>query len=211
MKKCDISIGARSETVLLNYVHDIEPYYHWITDYQASEDEQSPFYGKSYDEFKYHNKVYNYFIHPQWDEFGSSTLYTKILFADYDESFAILEFIGEWNDCIHNDVMHLKRNVIDDLIEKGVTKYVLIVENVMNFHSDDDDYYAEWYEEIIEQSGFICLVNPHPHVKTEMRQAYLDRYLQMSDGFDDFSWRKFKPHNLIHQVELKIQNKTQLL
>ena len=44
--------------------------------------------------------------------------YLKVLYADYDKNFIVLEFIGEWNDCIYNDVMQLKRNVIDLLIGK---------------------------------------------------------------------------------------------
>ena len=97
-------------------MHDIEPYYHWRDWYIASEDERSPFFGRQYSEFEYTNKIYNYYIHPQWDDFGSSTLYIKLLFADYDEGFAILELIGEWNDCISNDVMYLKREVADNMI-----------------------------------------------------------------------------------------------
>jgi len=56
-------------------MHDIEPYYKWREYYVASEDEQSPFYGRTYDEFKFTKKIYNYFIHPQWDYIGSQTLY----------------------------------------------------------------------------------------------------------------------------------------
>ena len=66
-------------------MHALEPYYAWRNHYVASQDPQSPFYDRVYNEFAYHLKVYNHFIHPQWDEFGSQTLYTKILYADYDE------------------------------------------------------------------------------------------------------------------------------
>ena len=94
-------------------MHALEPYYAWRNHYVASQDPQSPFYDRVYNEFAYHLKVYNHFIHPQWDEFGSQTLYTKVLYADYDEGYAILEFIGEWNDCLFNDIMLLKREVIE--------------------------------------------------------------------------------------------------
>ena len=86
-------------------MHDIEPYHRWQDQYEASKDKKSPFYGRKNDEFHYTHKVYNYFIHPQWDFFGSSTLYLKVIFVDYDASFAIMEFIGEWNDALHNDIM----------------------------------------------------------------------------------------------------------
>ena len=56
---------------------------------------------------------------PLWDEFGSSTLYMKILMADYQEGYAIIELIGEWNDAIENDIMILKRDVIDNFPKTG--------------------------------------------------------------------------------------------
>ncbi len=52
--------------------------------------------------------IYNYYIHPQWDDFGSRTLYLKVLLADYDEQYVIIELFGEWNDAIENDIMNLK-------------------------------------------------------------------------------------------------------
>jgi len=73
--------------------------------YTAEEDEKSPFFGRTYSEFEYSQSVYNYYIHPQWDEFGSKTLYLKVLYADYAENFAIIELIGEWNDAVENDIM----------------------------------------------------------------------------------------------------------
>ena len=86
-------------------MQDIEPFFNWRELYIASEDERSPFYEREYSEFVYTNTIYNFYIHPQWDEFGSNTLYMKVLFADYEQHFAVIEFIGEWNDCLHNDIM----------------------------------------------------------------------------------------------------------
>jgi hypothetical protein len=31
---------------------------------------------------------------------GSETLYLKILYADYEAGYVVIEFIGEWNDAI---------------------------------------------------------------------------------------------------------------
>src|SRR5678810_1387575 len=81
-------------------MHDIEPYYNWRHIYVSEEDQRSPFYGREYSEFVFSQTVYNYYIHPQWDEFGSSTLYIKVLMADYTSGYAIIEMIGEWNDCL---------------------------------------------------------------------------------------------------------------
>src|SRR5690606_36466343 len=107
-------------------------------------------------------KIYNYLIHPQWDSMGSNTLFLKILFVDYDEGYAILEFIGEWNDAIENDIMTLKRDLIDEMIAMDINKYIFIGENVLNFHASDDCYYEEFVEDL--DDGWVALVNFHQHV-----------------------------------------------
>ena len=102
-------------------MHEIEPYFNWRDYYIAAEDKLSPFYGRQYSEFEFTHKIYNYYIHPQWDFFGSSTLYCKILYADYEKQFAVIEFIGEWNDAVHNDITGVEeRTVADPLAEPGV-------------------------------------------------------------------------------------------
>jgi len=177
-------------------MHDIEPHFKWRDDYVASEDENSPFFGRQYDEFRYTNKIYNYFIHPQWDYFGSSTLYGKLLYTDYDEGFAILELIGEWNDCVHNDIMYLKREVVDHLLEHHINKYIIICENVLNYHGDDDAYYEEWYDDIKEEGGWVCLLNTLFHVSEEMKETKLQYYTHFGDQFNDINWRPQKPKSL---------------
>jgi len=114
-------------------VHTIEPFYNWRDFYIASEDNESPFFGRLYNEFGFDHQIYNYLIHPQWDNIESSTLYLKILFVDYLEGAAIIELIGEWNDVIDNDIMLLKRQVIDQMLahsiyrmkEDGLPPYIL--------------------------------------------------------------------------------------
>jgi hypothetical protein len=182
-------------------MHDIEPYFNWRDDYAAEEDERSPFYERTYDEFFFTNKVYNYFIHPQWDEFGSATLYLKVLYVDYDDGYAILELIGEWNDCLHNDIMYLKREVLEPMIEEGVFRFVLICENVLNFHGSDDCYYEEWYEEIRDEEGWICFVNTLQHVEEEMRLTRLHPYIHFGSPFDQINWRPQKPRLLFQMIE----------
>ncbi|HOS48864.1 MAG TPA: hypothetical protein PLG57_09520, partial [Bacteroidia bacterium] len=138
-------------------MQDIEPYYSWRHMYISAEDELSPFFGREYSEFEYSNTVYNYYIHPQWDDFGSTTLYMKVIFADYDQQYAIIEFIGEWNDAINNDIMMLKRDIIDEMIAQGIRYFILVGENVLNFHASDDCYYQEWFDDI--EDGWIAAVN----------------------------------------------------
>ena len=139
-------------------MHDIEPFFNWRHIYIAEEDKRSPFFGRTYSEFEFSQTVYNYFIHPQWDEFGSRTLYLKIIYVDYELHFAIIEMIGEWNDAIENDIMELKREIIDLLEKEGIYKYILITENVLNFHSSDKEYYQEWFEEVSEDFGLDTLI-----------------------------------------------------
>jgi hypothetical protein len=177
-------------------MHDIEPYFRWQEDYKSSEDERSPFYGQQYSEFTFSKKIYNYFIHPQWDEMGSKTLYLKILFVDYSQGFAVIELIGEWNDCLYNDVMYLKRNIVDHLSSNGINKFVLLADNVLNYHADDDCYYEEWFEDVSEKGGWVCMLNLHTHVEEEMRSIHLHHYINFGNEFNDVVWQKLKPEAL---------------
>lgn len=186
-------------------MQEIEPFYSWEEYYTSAEDELSPFYGKEYNEFEFTNTIYNYFIHPQWDEFGSATLYLKVIFADYDSGVAIIEFIGEWNDTLYNDIMYLKRDVIDDFIKNGITKFILIGENVLNFHGEDDDYYEEWFDDI--EDGWIAAINFRDHVEEEMIRTHLDRYMLLGPPFNNLNWRKYKPQMLAVFVENMMQKR----
>lgn len=180
-------------------MHNIEPHWAWRNEYIASEDERSPFYGRDYSEFEFTDKVYNYLIHPQWDAFGSKTLYLKILFADYESKFCIMEFIGEWNDCLYNDIMFLKRNVVEPLNNEGINKFILIGENIMNFHASDDCYYQEWYEDI--EDGWITAINFRDHVVHEFRKARLDCYINIAKPLNNLSWRTYSPNQLFILIE----------
>ena len=146
-------------------MHAIEPHFNWRNLYVASEDYRSPFFEREYSEFEYTNKVYNFLLHPQWDDFGSETLFIKIIFADYDSGFAVIEMIGEWNDCIENDIMNLKLEVFEIMIQEGIDKFIMIGENVLNFHSSDDCYYEELFDEL--EDGWMVFLNFHPHVLEE--------------------------------------------
>jgi hypothetical protein len=180
-------------------VQDIEPYYNWRHIYIASEDELSPFYEREYSEFEYTNHIYDYAIHPQWDDIGSETLFIKILIADYDEGLAIIELIGEWNDCINNDIMFLKRDIIDILLNEGINKFILIGENVLNFHASDDSYYEEWYEDLEE--GWIAFMNFREHVVKEFEKNNIDYYILCGGKLDNVAWRTYSPVQLFSTID----------
>jgi hypothetical protein len=185
-------------------MQDIEPFFRWRDYYTAEEDEHSPFFGRQYSELHYVDKIYNYYIHPQWDNIGSPTLYTKLLFVDYDEKYALIELMGEWNDCITNDIMYLKRDIADVLINKGITKFVLFCENILNFHASDDCYYEEWWDDVKEEDGWIAVVNSFDHVTNEMKKARLHYYINFGIQFNDLNWQNKSPENAFNLVQQRL-------
>lgn len=179
-------------------MHYIEPYYHWRDFYIAAEDPSSPFFNRDYSEFEFTDQIYNYLIHPQWDNMGSRTLVIKILFVEYDESYAIIEMFGEWNDAIENDIMTFKREIVEPLLEHGINKFILIGENVLNFHYSDDCYYEEWFDEV--EDGWIALINFHDHVVKEFEHIHIDSYFVMGGDLDEIEWRTFSPFQFYERV-----------
>ena len=179
-------------------MQEIEPYFNWLHLYTSEEDEFSPFYGLEYNQFEFTNTIYNYYIHPQWDEFGSHTLYLKVLMADYELNYVIIEMIGEWNDAIENDIMRLKREVIDPFIRNGIKKFILITENVLNFHSSDDCYYEEWFEDIEEENGWIISLNMPEATQHDFLKARINHYINIMDYAQ---WRTMKPELLFQRLD----------
>jgi hypothetical protein len=188
-------------------VHDIEPYYNWRGYYVASEDPYSPFYEREYSEFEFTSKIYNYYIHPQWDSFGSQTLFMKILYCHYEQGFAVIEFIGEWNDLLYNDIMFLKREVIETMMDQGVSKFILIGENVLNFHFSDDSYYEEWFEDVNDRDGWIALMNIRNHVQEDISSANIDSYFVLGGKLNEMKWRTMNPDQLFESVERHVMRR----
>lgn len=182
-------------------MHQLEPYDDWRNLYVAEEDEHSPFYEREYSEFQYTHHIYDHYIHPQWDSIGSPSLFIKLLFVDYDEGFCIIEMIGEWNDTLHNDIMVLKREIADHMIYEGISKFILIGENVLNFHASDDLYYEEWSDDVSEKNGWICLLNFRDFVLHEMSQTGIDQYFAMGGTLNQFEWRTYRPLPLYQKID----------
>lgn len=188
-------------------MESIEPYFNWRNLYIASEDPKSPFSGYQNSEVFFTDQIYNYLIHPQWDNIGSETLFVKVLYADYSDGFAVIEMMGEWNDLLHNDIMTLKRDVIEMMIGEGINKYILIAENVLNFHADldADDYYGEWQDEL--EDGWIAVLNVRDHVLSEMSKFSIDQYLVMGGKLNDISWRTRHPKQLHGKIDELVQRR----
>ncbi len=189
-------------------MHTLEPFYNWRNLYTAETDEKSPFFGREYSEFEFTNKMYNYLIHPQWDDIGTESLYIKILYADYNQQFAIIELLGEWNDCITNDIMFFKRDIIDELTHHGINKFILIGENVLNFHYSDDSYYEEWFDDI--EDGWIAFLNFRPHVLSEFNKSNIDSYILFGGNLNNFAWRTNHPNQLYISIDSLVQKRLSL-
>ncbi len=183
-------------------MQDIEPYYSWEKFYSSNKDSRSPFYKAHYNLQQYEHAIYGYYIHPLWDFIDSETLYVKILYVDYDKRSCIIELMGEWNDALHNDIMHLKRNVIDLMVSEGLSKFILIGENILNFHGSDDSYYEEWFEDVEE--GWIAAVNFREHVTSEWKKFNLDYYINYGGELDQESWRTMTPDVFFERVNAAI-------
>lgn len=179
-------------------MHSIEPYYLWRDLYVAANDPDSPFYNRQYSEFTFTNSIYNHLIHPQWDGFGSQTMFLKILFVSYEKQYCIIELIGEWNDLLYNDIMFLYRDVIESLLENGIIYFILIGENVLNFHADTNDYYEEWFSNI--DDGWIVGINFRDFVIEEFENANIDYFISFKGEFDDVAWRKLMPDQLFEKI-----------
>ncbi len=186
-------------------MHQIEPYYRWLNHYDSSNDDRSPFHGKEYNYDLYSENIYGYYIDPAWDYFGSETLYLKLLFLDYDQGYAVIELIGEWNDAINNDIMLMKRNILEHLMEEGISKFIMIGENILNFHGSDDSYYEEWFEEV--EDGWIACVNFRDFVISEMSVFQIDNYLIFGGALDTLEWRTLPPLVFCARIEILIQKR----
>ncbi|MDZ4752207.1 MAG: hypothetical protein SGI87_11360 [Flavobacteriales bacterium] len=190
-------------------MHQIEPYYNWKLLYDSSNDPYSPFFEKEYSEFEFTDSIYDHYIHPQWDNMGSSTLFIKIIYANYEDGFAVIELIGEWNDLLYNDIMTLKREIVEQMIKHGIHKFILIGENVLNFHSSDDCYYEEWSEEIADSDGWIALLNFRDYVLDDMAKANIDSYIVLGGKLNELSWRTMNPEQLYELVESQVMRRLQ--
>jgi hypothetical protein len=90
-------------------------------------------------------------------------------------------------------------------MENGIDKFILIGENVLNFHASDDSYYEEWFQDIEE--GWIVALNFQEHVRTEFTQANIDYFMIFGGELDQMIWRKLNPLQLYAQVQHTMQRR----
>jgi hypothetical protein len=193
-------------------MHTLLPFERWLLHYDSNEDDQSPFAGKEYNYDQYSENIYGYYIDPAWDSFGSETLYIKLLYVNYEIGLGVIEFIGEWNDAINNDVMNLKREIIEHMSYQGINKFMLMGENILNFHGSDDAYYEEWFNEVEDADpgrvpGWIAAVNFPTHVIEEMQKYNIDNYINMAGSLQIEKWRTLAPLKFYEFVDGLIQRR----
>ena len=97
--------------------------------------------------------------------------------------------------------MFLKRDYIEPMMAQGIHKFMLIGENVLNFHTSDEEYYAEWFDEVNDADGWIALLNFRPHVLEDLQRANIDQYFLLGGHLNALAWRTTEPENLYEKVE----------
>jgi hypothetical protein len=108
--------------------------------------------------------------------------------------------------------MHLKRNVIDQLTFEGIKKFILIGENVLNFHGSDDSYYEEWFEETQESEdesgpGWIAAVSFPEFIRQEFEKYHIDQYVNMGGTLEIDKWRTLQPRSFFELIDRLIQRR----
>jgi hypothetical protein len=84
------------------------------------------------------------------------------------------------------------------MLVHGIIKFILIGENVLNFHSSDECYYEEWYEDVEENGGWIAMLGLPQQSVYDFKRAGIDRFVELLDLND---WRPFTPMNLFNKVD----------
>jgi hypothetical protein len=184
-------------------MHELVPFNGWKNHYDLNNDVDSPFFNnQGAPENGYYHRMYDFIIHPDWDYIGCETLFAKLLFIDYSQGYAIIELLGEWNDALNNDIMEFKRRIIDALISQRIDKFLMIGDNLLNFHGYEDYYYQEWNEEI--NDGWIVFMNVRDQIVQELKNCHLTKYIWFGPSFNLTFWRTQDPLALCQRVNEKI-------
>jgi hypothetical protein len=94
--------------------------------------------------------------------------------------------------------MTLKRDVIDKFEYEGIKKFILIAENVLNFHSGDKDYYQEWHEDVTDENGWIVCLNMPEATQYDFKKAKINYYIELMALSN---WRTYRPFHLFKKID----------
>ena len=90
------------------------------------------------------------------------------------------------------------------LQKEGIKKFILVAENVLNYHAAEDNcYYEEWFDEVSDEEGWVAIINPLDHVSDEMHTYGLQHYVHILTGS---AWRGHKPRSLLKWVEAQLSS-----
>jgi hypothetical protein len=136
----------------------------------------------------------------QWRYVNTTVKPTSKWWKFWKAEYETVNSYGEWNDTLHNDIMHLKRTVVDHFVDAGIKHFILVGENVLNFHgSFEDDYYAEWFEDV--EDGWIAAMHFAPFVEQEWAKYKIDYYLNFGGNLQIPNWRTLKPEMIFFMVD----------
>jgi hypothetical protein len=128
--------------------------------------------------------------------------------VNYEKQYCIIEMLGEWNDLLYNDIMFLYRDVIETLLENNIKYFMLIGENILNFHGDTNDYYEEWFSNI--DDGWIVGINFRDFVIKEFEDCNIDYFIAFSGKFNEFAWRKLMPDQMFDKINSIITKRLEI-
>jgi hypothetical protein len=94
--------------------------------------------------------------------------------------------------------MLLKRYVLEPFESESIHKFILIAENVLNFHSDGTDYYDELSQELRESGGWVVCLNMPYQSEIEFKQAGNHHFIEL---YNIPEWRSYRPFHLLRKVE----------
>ena len=97
------------------------------------------------------------------------------------------------------------RELIEPLLAENIQHFLVIGENVLNFHGSDDSYYEEWYEQLEE--GWIAPINFREFIWEEWRRYRLDYYLHYGGDLEIENWRTLHPLALFQKVDYIIRHR----
>jgi hypothetical protein len=79
-----------------------------------------------------------------------------------------------------------------------VNKFILIGENILNFHGSDDCYYEEWFDDV--EDGWISAVSFPEFIQDEFKKYHVDSYINMGGTLQIDKWRTMMPHTFFDTV-----------
>jgi hypothetical protein len=112
--------------------------------------------------------------------------------------------IGEWNDAIENDIMALKRDIIDVMMSNGINKFILIAEMCSIFTVATKTITRNGYEENEESGGWVVVLNMSEAAQYDFQRRQLNRFIELINLPD---WRIYKPYHLFKKIESTLNNR----